>query len=250
MDKGYWINRRSIRNFLTKDVDDAILFDLIEKAAKAPTTGNMQLYSVIITRDEARRKQLAECHFNQPASKAPVLLTVTADFNRFEKWCRQRGAEPGFDNFESFVAALLDAVIFTQQLNTLLELNGLGCCYLGTATYTASRIGEMLKLPRLVVPVTSLAIGWPADNGVETDRLAPGALIHHEVYDDYTEDRIDEIYAPKEALEENKAYVRENSKPSLAHVFTDIRYPEKNALAFSKDFYEYIKKQGFSFPEK
>lgn len=250
-DSAYWKNRRTIRNFTDGEVPDGLLSRLIGKAAKAPTTGGMQLYSAIVTRDERLLDELRTAHFNQPAAKnAKAIITVAADFNRFDKWCRLRGANPGFGNFESFIAAFLDGVIFAQQLTTLLEVEGLGVCWLGTATYTASKIGEILKLPRMTVPVAALAVGWPSDNGTSAERLPTEAIIHHEVYRDYTDERIDELFAGKEELEVNKKYVMENGMPSLAHVFTEIRYPEANSVIFSKDFFNYIERQGFHFPDK
>jgi nitroreductase len=72
----------------------------------------MQVYSVIVTRDEEMKKRLAPAHFNQPmVTEAPVVLTFCADFNRFNLWCRQRDAEPGYDNFLSFMTAAIDALI-------------------------------------------------------------------------------------------------------------------------------------------
>lgn len=246
----YWTDRRTVRAFTDDEVPDSVLLPLIEKAAKSPTTGGMQLYSVIVSRRKELLEALAAQHFNQPASKgAKVLLTVVADFNRFAKWCELRGAEPGFDNFESFVAAMLDATIFAQQLNTLLELAGLGVCYLGTTTYTASAIGALLELPQLTVPVVTLAIGYPANEGVEAERLPTEAIVHNEKYHDYSQHQIDAIFAFKEALPVNKKFVEKNGMPSLAHVFTDIRYPRANAELFGKDFYNYILSQGFHFPD-
>lgn len=246
----YWKSRRTIRNFSAKEVNKDLIFNLIDKAAKAPTTGGMQLYSAIVSQSTEILAKLAPAHFNQPAAKnARMIITVVADFNRFEKWCVQRDAKPGFNNFESFTAAFLDAVIFAQQLTTLMEMEGLGVCWLGTATYTASTIGEILNLPKMTVPVAALAVGWPADEGVDAERLPTGSIIHNETYHDYSKDRIEEIFAEKEALESNKKFVTENNAKSLAHVFTDIRYPESNAVKFSEDFYNYIEKQGFTFPD-
>ncbi len=98
----------------------------------------MQLYSVIVTRDEDAKKRLAPAHFNQPsATGADVVLTFCADFNRFEKWCEARNAQPGYDNFQSLMWAVIDTTIFAQQFCTIAEMNGLGTCYLGTTTYNA-----------------------------------------------------------------------------------------------------------------
>ena len=71
----------------------------------------MQLYSVIITRDKEMKEKLAPAHFNQPTvTSAPVVLTFCADFNRFIKWCDWRDAQQGYDNFQSFFTAAIDAL--------------------------------------------------------------------------------------------------------------------------------------------
>jgi len=52
---------------------------------------DMQVYSIIITRDENKKMELAPLHFNQKmVTEAPIVLTFCADFNRFKKWCRLR----------------------------------------------------------------------------------------------------------------------------------------------------------------
>ena len=96
-------NRRTIRKYKQDVVSTDLLNELLEEAFRASTMGNMQLYSVIITRDTEMKRKLAPAHFNQSmVNEAPVLLTFCADFNRFSKWCRHRQAEPGYDNFISF----------------------------------------------------------------------------------------------------------------------------------------------------
>lgn len=106
---------------------------MLETAFRAATMGNMQLYSVVVTRDAEMKAKLAPAHFNQPmVTSAPVVLTFCADFNRFSKWCRQRKAEPGYDNLLSFMNAMTDALLVTQNFCTIAEENGLGTCFLGT----------------------------------------------------------------------------------------------------------------------
>ena len=96
-------NRRTIRKYTTQDIPDALLNELLEVAARASNTGNMQLYSVVITRDKANKEKLAPAHFNQPMiTAAPVVLTFCADANRFVKWAELRDAVAGFDNFQTF----------------------------------------------------------------------------------------------------------------------------------------------------
>lgn len=246
MNEKYWENRRTIRRYKSDEIPQLLLEDLLLKASHAPTTGNMQLYSVIISKNDDARGVLAPFHFNQPqVVNAPVVLTFCADFNRMSKWCEARNAEPCYDNLQSFVAAMIDTVAFAQQFNTLAELAGLGCCWLGTTTYNACRIAEALKLPKLVVPVITLTVGWPADGGVEAGRLPLEAIMHDGEYNDYTPERIDRLYAEKESREDSKRFVEENGKQTLAQVFTDVRYPRVNNVHFSQLFEEFLTDAGF-----
>ncbi len=234
--------RRTVRQYTDAVVSDSLLADLIAQAANAPTTGNMQLYSVIVTRDDEMKRRLAPAHFNQPqVTGCSVLLTFCADFNRFVKWCRASGADPGYDNLQSLVTACMDAVIFAQQFCTVAEANGLGCCYLGTTTYNAPMIAEMLGLPRRVVPVVTLSVGYPAAKSADPGRLPVEAIMHSETYHDYTPAMVRDLYAEKEAREDSKGFVAENGKETLAQVFTDVRYARPANEAFSKVLADYLK---------
>lgn len=247
--KDYFLNRRTVRRYTDKQVDDSLLNELLQAASHAPTTGNMQLYSVVVTRSDEMKKKLAPAHFNQPSVVGcSVLLTFCADYRRFIHWCKVGNAEPGYNNFQSFVTTLLDTALFAQQFCSVAELNGLGCCYLGTTTYNAPLIGEVLGLPPMVVPVTTLAVGYPMGDAPLSDRLDVKAFVHDETYHDYSDARIRELYADKEAREDSRQFVAENGKQSLAQVFTDVRYTKAAAEEFSKIYLDYIRKQGFEFP--
>lgn len=246
MDKNYFLNRRSCRQFKLEDINSSKLNSIIEKAMKAPTCGNMQLYSIIVTRDLERRKKLAQYHFNQPASTtAPVILTICADFNRFTRWCEINKADAGYDNFHSFITAMTDAIIFTQQIVTVAEMEGYGTCYLGTVTYNAKEISELLELPNLVVPVTSIAIGIPLYEGEKTDRLPLSAIMHEEIYRKYDDNTIFQSFKVHDENPENKKFIEENNKENIAQVFAEVRYPRALNEKVSKDFFELIKEKGF-----
>ena len=226
-------NRRSIRKYAGKPVDEELLRRLLEVSERTQTMGNMQLYSVVVTRSEEMKKRLAPAHFNQPmVTQAPVILTICADFNRTVKWAEQRKAHPGYDNFLSFLNAATDA-------------EGLGICYLGTTLYMPSQIIDILQLPRLVMPVATLTVGWPDEHPEQTDRLPLEAVVHEETYRDYTPETIDRYYGPKEQLPENRHFVEINHKETLAQIFTDIRYTRKDNEAMSRGMLEALKRQGF-----
>lgn len=238
--------RRTIRKYQQKDIPADLLNDLLETACRASTVGNMQTYSVIVTRDAARKAKLAPAHFNQPmVQKAPVVLTFCIDLRRFSKWCKQRNAEPGYNNLEWFVTGSVDALLMAQTFCVAAEKKGLGICYLGTTTYNPQMIIDALELPELVFPITTVTVGWPDESPAQVDRLPLEAIVHEEVYQDYTSEDIDRLYAYKESLPENRQFVLENKKETLAQVFTDVRYTKKDSEAMSEHLWETIKKQGF-----
>lgn len=240
-------NRRSIRKYTNCEISGNLLNELFEIASRASNTGNMQLYSVIVTRDQKNKEKQAPLHFNQKmATEAPVVLTFCADANRFVKWAENRKAQAGFNNLQTFIAATIDAMLFAQAFCDAAEANGLGICYLGTTAYNADKFIKLLKLPRLVVPIVTVTVGYPAGPLPETtERLPLAAIVHNEEYSDFTPESIDTIYKEKEALDVNIQYVTENNKETLAQVFTDVRYTRQNNEHFSEILLQVLKDQGF-----
>lgn len=237
---------RTVRKYTEQTIAPELLDQLLQATCRTSNTGNMQAYSIVVTTDQNIKQQLALAHFNQPmVTQAPVVLTFCADYNLFSKWCEQRQAEPGYDNFQSFMATAVDTLLAAQTFCIAAESVGLGICYLGTTTYNAQEIIEALKLPKLVVPVTTITVGYPAVLPKQTDRLPLEAVVHRETYNDFTPDVIDRLYAEKENSDFYKQFIAENKKETLAQVFTDIRYTKKNNEFFSEKFLEALKMQDF-----
>ena len=240
------LTRRTIRKYADRAVSDELLNRLMTEAARTQTMGNLQLYSVIVTHSDEMKAKLSPAHFNQPMVKeAPVVLTICADFNRTSFWAKCRKAEPGYDNFLSFINATTDALLYTQTLCNLMDEEGLGYCYLGTTVYQPQQIIDILQLPQLVMPVATLTVGWPAEEPPLSDRLPLESFVHQETYHDYLSMDIDTYYKYKEELEDNRHFVEINNKETLAQVFTDIRYTRKDNEAISKELFATLVRQGF-----
>jgi nitroreductase len=241
---------RSIRKYKSIPVDERVLEEILRAGTRASTTGNMQVYSMIVTKDKDVRKQLWEAHFKQDmVLQAPVHITFCADFNRFNKWCRQRKACPGYDNFLSFFTAAIDALLVSQNVALAAEEHNLGICYLGTATYMADKIIDILNLPRGVVPVAAIVIGHPDENPGLTDRLPLESVVHYEKYKDYSPADINNIYCEKESSELTAQLLNENNKETLAQVYTDNRYTKKDNVYFSQQYLKVLTRQEFMFNE-
>ena len=243
------LTRRTIRQYSDQPVSEELMNRLLSEASRTQTMGNLQLYSVVVTRSDEIKQQLAPAHFNQPmVTAAPVVLTICADFNRTSTWARCRKAEPGYDNFLSFINAATDALLYTQTLCNLMDEEGLGYCYLGTTVYMPQQIIDVLQLPRLVMPVATLTVGWPAEEPALSDRLPLESFVHQDTYTDYLACDIDAYYQAKEQLPENQDFVRINKKETLAQIFTDIRYTRKDNEAMSEGLLDALRRQGFLTP--
>jgi nitroreductase len=240
------LEHRTIRKYKSDPVPDKVLDKILQAAIRTSTTGNMQVYSIIVTRDADLKEKLLPLHFGQGmVTQAPAILTFCADFNRFNKWCLQRKAEPGYNNFLSFYTASIDALLAAQNAAVAAEDQGLGICYLGTTTYMAEEIATVLDCPKGVVPVTTLVIGYPDEQPGLTDRLPAAAVVHQEKYQDFDKDRIEALYAEKEALPLTKELLEENQLETLAQIFTQKRYTKKDNEHFSAKFLAFIQRQGF-----
>lgn len=237
---------KSIRKFKSDQISDEIINKILEAATRASNTGNMQVYSIIATKDSAIKEQLLPLHFNQQmVREAPLVLTFCADINRFNKWCNLRNAKPGYNNMLWFVNATIDAMLAAQNACIEAEDNGLGICYLGTTTYMAEKIIKVLDLPKGVVPVTTVVVGYPDENPELTDRLPIEAVVHNEKYQDYKDEDINRLYKEKEERKDSKQFVAENNLETLAQVFTNVRYKTPDNIHFSKEFLKVLKSQGF-----
>ncbi len=244
--KNVLLKHRSIRKFRPTPIPEEVLQNCLEAAARASTCGNMQLYSLVVTRDKALRERLAPCHFNQPmVEQAPCLVTVCADVHRFTMWCEQRGADPAYDNLVWFLNAATDALLAAQNFCVQAEMHGLGICYLGTTLYTAAEIIQILELPKGVIPLTTVVVGYPDETPELTDRLPLDAVVHYEKYSDYTAAEIDELWAEREESEQTRRLLEENGLENLAKVFTERRYVRRDNLVFSESYFALLKEQGF-----
>lgn len=238
--------RHTIRKYSAQPVSDELLNSLLAEAERTQTMGNLQLYSVVVTRSDEMKRRLAPAHFNQPmVTEAPVVLTFCADYHRTTEWARLRRAHPGYGNMLSYQNAATDALLYCQRFCDLAEARGLGLCFLGTTIYQPQPIIDILRLPRLVMPVATITLGWPDETPAATDRLPLSAIRHDETYQPVTPATIDRDYAAKEALPENEAFVRENHVETLAQVFADIRYNAADCAVLSETLLAALRHQGF-----
>ncbi len=245
---------RSIRSYKPDPVPNAILDEVLEAGIRASSSGNMQSYSIIVTRDRALRERLYEPHMQQDmVLDAPVLLTFCADFHRMRLWLELNEARDNFDNFMSFMVAAIDATLVSQNVALAAESKGLGICYLGSTLANCAQIGDILQLPPTVVPVVAFSLGYPAENPPLRDRLPAHGLIHNETYQDYSPEQIAEIYRAREtegwerymSVPRLKKMIEDSGVENLAQVYTTVKYTRESHQFYSQNVLDYLAKQDF-----
>ena len=245
---------RSIRKYRPDPVSEALLGDVLHAATRASSSGNMQTYSIIVTRDEARRRELWRLHFEQDMIlQAPVLLTFVADWRRMNRWCRLSDTEPGYDNPLSFLVGFADALIAAQNAALAAEAAGLGICYMGTTLCNVPKLIDFFGLPEGVFPATTLVLGWPGEDPAPRARLPIEGIVHAERYTDPDDDGIRAIYRDREtegwarymSYPELAERMRTSGVKNLAQVYTQLKYRKTDNEEVSEEILAGLRSQGF-----
>lgn len=238
------MQHRSVRSFTNEPVDEATLQTILECGLRASNTGNMQLYSIIVTRKEPLRSQLCQLHFGQ-CSTAPLWLTVCVDVNRYHHYCKVNQCDQPYGNMLWLMSATVDASLCAQNMSIAAEANGLGLCYLGTVMYNTAAIAELLQCPDGVVPVITIALGHPAGEvPAMSERLGTDAVVHQETYHDPSDDDIVRTHAVRDNFPFNREMVRQNGTRNYCEIFTTKRYPRADNERISAALLQYVKDKG------
>ena len=175
---------RSIRQYRDEPIPPGLVDNVLTQGLQgSSSSGNLNMLSVVKTQDPLRKARLHELHFEQPmVLQAPLVLTFCADTFRTRNWLAQRDARLGFGDLISWHVSSFDAIILSQSVALALESHGLGICYMGTTLHSMGAIADFLELPDHCLPVTSMVVGWPAEQPPQRDRLPGAAWIFEERY--------------------------------------------------------------------
>lgn len=241
------LKHRSIRQFKSDAVEENVLNQILQAACNGSTMGGMQLYSIIVTQDKEMMQKMAPFHFNQPiATNAPLILTFCADFHRFDQYCEICDVpNDAYHNMQAYQWAVTDAIIAAQNACVAAESLGLGLCWLGTITYNVPQFVEALELPKHVIPVACIAMGYPDEQPELTDKLPVSAFVHQETYHDYSNESLKKMYEVREKHPRNIEILAENNMRNLAEDYVKRRYKKEDNEFFSQVLKDTLTKQEF-----
>lgn len=187
--------RRSIRAFENKALPYEVTEKLLQAVLRAPTAGNMMLYTILKIDDQELKDKLAVSCDNQPfIAKAPLLLVFLADYQRWYDYflrsgvnelCQARGVEVRKTGVGDLLMAANDTMIAAQTAVIAAEALGLGSCYIGDILEKYEYHRELFHLPKYVLPVTMLCVGYPKEGAAErplSRRFEQKFIVQHNRY--------------------------------------------------------------------
>lgn len=194
------MNRASCRAFKSKKVPAAVVKDILRAGIQAPTGGNLQPYSVIKIEKRSAIDRLSKLCWQNFIRTAPLHLIFCIDFHRLKRWARNEAAPFSADrSLRPFWIAFQDTVICAQNMCTAADALGLGSVYIGPIFDRMPEIRKICRLPKGVLPVVSLALGYPSLRPAPRKRLGSGIVVHDEVYRDIGDKELFEAFSEKYA---------------------------------------------------
>lgn len=179
------LDRRVTRRYRPEPVADALLDGLLAVAQSAPSKSDLQQYSVVVMRDAARIKRIADWIGTMPwIASAPVFLVWCADMRRGVRLCEMHGMKHANNNLDTFLNGAVDCALAMAQFIAAAELAGLGTCPISYVRSHIEKVTPLLALPEGVFPVAGLTVGWPDGRRPTSMRLPPAVIVHREQYDD------------------------------------------------------------------
>lgn len=157
-------NRKSIRIFEDKLIEDNIKKEILNAAFEAPTAGGMMLYSIINVTEEILKNKLSFiCDDQSFIAKAPLVLIFFADYQRWYDSFGFEECKPRKPGQGDILLAYSDAVIAAQNTVVAAESLGIGSCYIGDIIEKCEELTELLDLPEYVIPATMVVYGYPTE---------------------------------------------------------------------------------------
>jgi FMN reductase (NADPH)/FMN reductase [NAD(P)H] len=165
------MKRRSVRAYEQREIPAKIRAEILKATLRAPTAGNMMLYSIVEVTDQKIKDRLAVTCDNQPfIARAPLVWLFAADYQRWfdyflasgvEELCAPKQVPVCKPEAGDLFLACCDALIAAQNAVIAAEAFGIGSCYIGDIMEQYEVHRELFDLPQYTFPIALLVFGYP-----------------------------------------------------------------------------------------
>ncbi len=178
------MQRRSIRKYADVPVTDAHVDAILGAALRAPTSSNVQAYSVVVVRDQAIKERIAvPCGNQKHIVACPVFLAFLADLTRIEAAFQRNGHNAYDNNLELGLVATIDAALVGMAAYVSAESLGIQGVMIGAMRNKPEEIADILDLPNRVYAVFGMCLGFPEEAPKQKPRMPVSGIVHHDTYD-------------------------------------------------------------------
>lgn len=222
--------RKSIRRFKPKKVPSETIEQIVRAGQRAPTACRMETYSFIMISDANKKEQILQAIARHAPTRrlmeeAPLWIMVCTDFARQLKLLEVLGIKNEYGEVSKLLLGVMDATLAAENMVLAAEALGLGSCFVGNVWTAPKRIAEILNLPKNVLPIVLLCIGYPNEAPPSRSRWPLDAVLHENEY-----------VMPAEQLIREHARTREHWNPT---------YPYKLSREVEHKIRKDIRKLGF-----
>ena len=242
--------RKSVRSYQDRSIPEDVKQTILQAAIRAPTAGNMMLYSIIEVTDQATKDRLVETCDDQPfIASAPLVLLFLADYQRWMDYFEhadvaarlEQVGEPMLVPGEGdLMLAACDALIAAQTAVIAAESLGIGSCYIGDILENFEIHQEMFSLPKYAVPICMLCFGYPTETAHSrrmTKRFAPEYILFQDKYHHLDGEEFEAMFAPAEA----RARELGNEDPDIAWELYRRKFSAQYALEMRRSVARMLK---------
>ncbi len=171
------LHRKSVRKYTDQKPSDEVIETVVRAGQQAPFAA--QLCSLLLTRKKA-------------PFRAPLWFTICVDMHRMELIMARRGWTTVSSNLSVLVLGIQDAALMAENMVIAAESLGMGSCFLGSTPYRARQIRKRYKLPRRVLPLVELVMGYPAEDCPVRPRYPLEFTLFEDEYPEITDEMLDE----------------------------------------------------------
>jgi nitroreductase len=206
------MKRKSIRAYEDREISEEVRKEILKATLRAPTAGNLMLYSIIEITDQSMKDKLAVSCDNQPfIARAPLVWIFLADYQRWydyflasgvEEICIQRQIPLQKPEEADLFLACCDALIAAQNAVIAAESFGIGSCYIGDIMEQYEIHQDLLCLPQYVFPIGMLVFGYPTQQQKDreyTRRFDEKFILFENQYHRLSKEEFKEMFAEQQS---------------------------------------------------
>ena len=240
------LERKSVRRFEAREVPRDLIEQIVRAGQRAPTGGNMQLYSFVLISDPDKKNQISKVIGSQRCmQEAPVWIMVCVDWHRHIKFLKSLGIETRWRQVEKYWRGIICAILAAENMVLAAEALGLGSVFVGEPRSATVKIARILKMPDNVLPIVLLCIGYPAEDPPQRPRWPLEAVLHENEYEPASEQLIKNYYEAANKRLAEMDYFREGISNWAEHL--EMRFPSNQKRVTEEILRKDLRELGFLY---